>query len=277
MGIITSVGAAHLEGLNSLAGVAREKGSLYRNIRPGGAIAVNLDDPWTSRLGAHFKGQKFTYGKRGQVRAVSTQMRGPGGMDVVLQAGRRRCKVRLNYLGQHNIANALRAAALTLGAGVSLAAVRRGLEKVRPFSMRMQVEEWHGIGVINDTYNANPASMKAALTTLAEIPSKGAKIAVLGDMFSSASTAPESTVNWAVRRPAPASMDSICWVCMQTRSVGGRSLALWAPTKLSSVENHAELAHQLGDRVKRGDWLLLEGSRGMAIEKVLFKLQHRRA
>ena len=73
MGIITSVGAAHLEGLNSLAGVAREKGSLYRNIRAGGAIAVNLDDPWVKRLGAKFQGKKITYGKGGQVRAASAR------------------------------------------------------------------------------------------------------------------------------------------------------------------------------------------------------------
>ncbi len=112
MAIITSVGAAHLEGLNSLAGVAREKGALYRNVRADGAIAVNLDDPWVNRLGARFKGPKFTYGKRGQVRAVSTRMRGRRGIEVIVQSGRQRCKVRLNYLGQHNIANALGAAAL---------------------------------------------------------------------------------------------------------------------------------------------------------------------
>ncbi|MGH7873378.1 MAG: UDP-N-acetylmuramoyl-tripeptide--D-alanyl-D-alanine ligase [Candidatus Binatia bacterium] len=277
MGIITSVGAAHLEGLNSLAGVAREKGSLYRNIRPGGAIAVNLDDPWTSRLGAHFKGQKFTYGKRGQVRAVSTQMRGPGGMDVVLQAGRRRCKVRLNYLGQHNIANALGAAALTLGAGVSLAAVRRGLEKVRPFSMRMQVEEWHGIGVINDTYNANPASMKAALTTLAEIPSKGAKIAVLGDMFELGKHSVREHRQLG-RAAAGASLNGLYLLGVHADQVRRGALAgAMGADKIVIGENHAELAHQLGDRVKRGDWLLFKGSRGMAMEKVLYELQRRRA
>ncbi len=84
-------------------------------------------------------------------------------MQLKLKAGQRSCNVRLNYLGQHNIANALGAAALTLGAGVKLAAVRRGLAKAQPFSMRMQSEDWRGIGIINDAYNANPASMKAAL------------------------------------------------------------------------------------------------------------------
>ncbi len=277
MGIITSVGAAHLEGLNSLAGVAREKGSLYRHIRAGGAIAVNLDDPWTNRLGAHFKGQKFTYGRRGQVRAVSTRIRGPRGMDIVLQAGRRRCKVRLNYLGQHNVANALGAAALTLGAGATLAVVRRGLEKVRPFSMRMQIEEWHGIGVINDTYNANPASMKAALTTLAEIPSKGAKIAVLGDMFELGKHSAREHRQLG-RAAARASLNGLYLLGVHAEYVRRGALAgAMGADKIVIGENHAELARQLGDRVKRGDWLLFKGSRGMAMEKVLHELQRGRA
>ena len=105
------------------------------------------------------------------------------GMQLKLQAGQRSCNVRLNYLGQHNIANALGAAALSLGVGAKLAAVRRGLAKARPFSMRMQSEDWRGVGIINDAYNANPASMKAALQTLAELPCRGRRIAVLGDMF----------------------------------------------------------------------------------------------
>jgi UDP-N-acetylmuramyl pentapeptide synthase len=66
-GIITSVAGAHLEGLGTLAGVAREKGALYRNIRANGTVAVNLDDPWVRRLGSAFKGRKITYGKRGWV------------------------------------------------------------------------------------------------------------------------------------------------------------------------------------------------------------------
>jgi len=76
MAIITSVAPAHLEGLNSLAGVAREKGALYRNVRPGGAIAVNLDDPWGRRLGAIFKGRRITYGARGLVHAEARRSLG---------------------------------------------------------------------------------------------------------------------------------------------------------------------------------------------------------
>src|ERR1051325_1752424 len=86
-GIITSIAGAHLEGLRSLAGVAREKGALYRNVRADGAIALNLDDPWVRSLGSKFTGRKITYGKRGWVRALSPRLRGTQGMQFKLQAG----------------------------------------------------------------------------------------------------------------------------------------------------------------------------------------------
>src|SRR5581483_309252 len=117
-GMVTSVAAAHLEGLNSLAGVAREKGALYRTMRAGGAIAVNLDDPWVRRIAEKFPGRKITYGGRGQVRAQDWKLRGAGGMRFKLKAGRRSCSVQLRYIGRHNVANALGAAALP-GRGLS--------------------------------------------------------------------------------------------------------------------------------------------------------------
>ena len=104
-------------------------------------------------------------------------------MAFALRYGGRQARINLNYLGRHNVTNALSAAALTLGAGVSSAAVRRGLAQAKPFTMRMQRESWRGIGIINDSYNANPGSMQAALETLALIGGRGKKIAVLGDMF----------------------------------------------------------------------------------------------
>jgi UDP-N-acetylmuramoyl-tripeptide--D-alanyl-D-alanine ligase len=273
MGIITSVSAAHLEGLNSLAGVAREKGALYQNIRAGGAIAVNLDDPWVRRLGARFKGRKITYGDRGHVRARSWRARGARGQEGTLQAGRERCRVALNYLGRHNIANALGAAALTLGAGVGLAAARRGLAKVRPFSMRMQIEDWRGVGIINDTYNANPASMNAALETLAEIDCRGRKIAVLGDMFELGQHSAKEHRSLG-QRAAKGGIDAL--YLLGDRSVDVRQGALRSGMRAEQIiigRDHADLARRLRARVQRGDWLLFKGSRGMKMEKVLHELK----
>ena len=275
--IITSVAAAHLEGLNSLAGVAREKGALYRAMRPNGTIVVNLDDPWVRKIAARFPGRKITYGKRGWVRAQAWRMGGMDGMQLKLKAGQHSCDVRLNYLGQHNIANALGAAALSLGVGAKLAAVRRGLAKAQPFSMRMQSEEWRGVRIINDAYNANPASMKAALQTLAELPCRGRRIAVLGDMFELG----KQTAREHRRLGKDAARSAIDFLyLLGDRAALVRHGALAAgmsPERISIGKDHTDLAERLRAQVKKGDCLLFKGSRGMNMEKVLDGLKSGKA
>jgi UDP-N-acetylmuramoyl-tripeptide--D-alanyl-D-alanine ligase len=272
VGIITSVAAAHLEGLRSLSGVAREKGALYRHMNPASTIVVNVDDPWVRKIAAKFPGRRITYGRRGWVRAKSWRMRGTSGMQLKLQVGRRTHNVALHYIGQHNVANALGAAALTLGAGVKLAAIRRGLAKARPFSMRMQIENWRGIGMINDTYNANPASMTAALETLKELPGRGRKIAVLGDMFElGASSAREH--RRLGRTVAARGTDFLYLLGQQSEVVRDGALAAgMRPEQIVVGKDHAEIAGRLRAQVTKGDWLLFKGSRGMTMEKVLQQL-----
>ena len=269
LGIITSVAPAHLEGLTSVAGVAREKGALYRNIRAGGAIAVNLDDPWVRRLSGKFKGKKLTYGKRGWLRAKNLHVRDASGVDFTLCAGTRSSKVRLNYLGHHNVANALGAAALALGAGASLAAVRRGLDKARPYAMRMQVANWRGVGVINDAYNANPASMMAALRTLAEMSCRGKKIAVLGDMFELGRQSRKE--HWKLGRSvASAQVQQLYLLGKQANAV--RQGALSGGMGAGNIyigKTHGDLAARLLTQARAGDWMLVKGSRGMRMESIL--------
>ena len=272
-GVITSVAAAHLEGLSSLAGVAKEKGALYRQIRADGAIAVNLDDERVRRLGAHFTGRKITYGKRGAVRALSWRMRGAAGVEIALQAGRKRTRVQLHYLGAHNVSNALGAAALSLAAGVKLDAVRRGLARARPFSMRMQIERWRGAGVINDAYNANPASMVAALKTLAEIECRGRRFAVLGDMFELGRHSAQEHRRLG-EAAAAAGIDYVYLLGAQAAAVrSGAVRAGMAPERIVIGKDHGDVARRLSALVKRGDWLLFKGSRGMKMERVLDALK----
>lgn len=272
-GIITAVAAAHLEGLKNLAGVAKEKGALYRNVRQGGTIAVNFDDPRVRRLGAKFPGKKITYGAGGQLRARSLRARGAQGMDFELTYGRQRARIRLNYLGRHNVSNALGAAAISLAAGVTLAAVRRGLALAQPYAMRMQQENWRGIGIVNDSYNANPGSMKAALETLALIGGRGKKIAVLGDMFElGRQSAKEHRL--LGKAAAQAKIDRLYLLGAQAPAV--RQGALRAGMNSSQVtigSDHGDLARQLSGQIRRGDWLLCKGSRGMKMEKVLSELK----
>jgi UDP-N-acetylmuramoyl-tripeptide--D-alanyl-D-alanine ligase len=273
VGIITGVAAAHLQGLKSLAGVAREKGALFRNMRPGGAIAVNLDDPRVRRLGGRFKGPKISYGRRGWLGAENVRPMDARGTRFTLRAGVRRCPVRLHYLGRHNIANAVGAAALALHLGVSLAAVRRGLEKARPYAMRMETDLWRGAGIINDAYNANPASMAAALDTLASMGGNGAKIAVLGDMFELGNTSAPAHRELG-RQVAKARIDSLYLMGRRAAAVKAGALSGGMdPQRVVIAKDHRDIARLLKSRVKTGDWLLIKGSRGMQMEKILRALK----
>ena len=272
-GVITSVAAAHLEGLKNLAGVAREKGALYRNIRPGGTIAINLDDPWVRRLGAKFPGRKLTFGATGQLRARSLRIRDAQGMIFELHHERQKARIRLNYLGRHNVTNALGAAALALAAGVGLPAVRRGLAQAKPFTMRMQRESWRGIGIVNDSYNANPGSMKAALETLTLLGGRGRKVAVLGDMFELGTQSGKEHRELG-RIAAHAKIHQLYLLGDQACQI--RKGALAAGMKSDQVivaEDHGDVARRLRQQLRRGDWLLVKGSRGMKMEKVLKELK----
>jgi UDP-N-acetylmuramoyl-tripeptide--D-alanyl-D-alanine ligase len=273
MGVITSIAAAHLEGLNSLAGVAREKGALYRKIRPGGMIAVNLDDPWARRLGERFTGKKITYGQRGEVRTESWRSVNADGILLWLRVGRQRSRVRIHFLGEHNITNAVSAAAMAYAFGVSLSSIKKGLERAKPFPMRMQVEEWRKIRIINDAYNANPASMEAAVKTLAKIECRGEKTAILGDMFELGKRSRQQHLRLG-KQVANAGLDRLYLLGAQAREV--RKGALQGGMRSERIvigKNHKEIACLLRSHVKKGDWLLFKGSRGMKMEKVLGELK----
>jgi UDP-N-acetylmuramoyl-tripeptide--D-alanyl-D-alanine ligase len=273
VGIITAVAAAHIEGLNSLAGVAREKGALFFNLRPSGAIALNLDDPRVRRLGAKFKGRKISYGQGGSVRAEAVRPMDGHGMRFILRAGGRRGPVRLRFLGRHNVGNAVGAAALALGLGVGLAAIRRGLEKVKPYPMRMEADSWRGVGIINDAYNANPASMAAALKTLAAISGKGEKIAVLGDMFELGKASGREHRELG-KRVAKERIDRLYLLGPRAMAVKAGALSGgMGEEKIIIAKDHGAVARQLRGHVKKGDWLLIKGSRGMKMEKVLDELK----
>ena len=120
--------------------------------------------------------------------------------------------VRLRLCGMHNVRNAVGAAAMAHAFGADMAAIRTGLEAVRPAAMRMQVERWNGIGIINDAYNANPASMEAALAALKAIPGRGRRVAVLGDMRRWAPTRPPAIARSARPRRRVGWTLSTCWV-----------------------------------------------------------------
>jgi UDP-N-acetylmuramoyl-tripeptide--D-alanyl-D-alanine ligase len=194
-------------------------------------------------------------------------------MRFTLRAGHQRAHVRLNFVGQHNIANALGAAAMAYSLGTPLPAIRRGLESVKPYSMRMQIERWRGIGIINDAYNANPASMIAAIKTLAQMKSCGERIAVLGDMFELGKQSQREHLRLG-NQLARAGLDRA--YLLGERAPDVRKGALRAGMKSDQLivgESHSDIGQRLRAHLKKGDWLLIKGSRGMKMETVLSELK----
>jgi UDP-N-acetylmuramoyl-tripeptide--D-alanyl-D-alanine ligase len=269
IGLITSVQPAHLTGLNNLAGVAREKGDLFRRMHQRGIAVVNLDDPYVRRLAGKFKGRRITYGRGGEVTGENWNAVEKGGIQFTLCVMNRRRRVRLRLSGEHNLINAVGAAAMAYGLGADIEAMGKGLEAVRPMPMRMRVETWTGIGIIDDAYNANPASMEAALKTLAGVGGKGDTVAILGDMLEMGSERVRSHLELG-KVVARFGIDRLYLLGEEAGHVRrGALLGGMDEKRVIIGRSHGELAGLIRERTKRGDWLLFKGSRGLGMEKVL--------
>ena len=189
--VITNAAEAHLEGLGSLAQIARAKGEIFVGL-PGDGIAVlNADDPhcelWRA-LAAPRRCLSFGLDNRADVTAVYEL--GDTGSTIQLRTSHGDSEMRLPLLGKHNVMNALAATAASLAAGATVADVKTGLERLKVISGRLELKQGiSGARVIDDTYNANPGSLTAGLQVLKE--AQGERVLVLGDMAELGPTAPD--------------------------------------------------------------------------------------
>ena len=179
IGVITNIGAAHLEGFGSIEGVARAKAELYQYLRAEGIAVVNADDPyrwlWQRYIGERMQ---ITFGVK-QATDVSGKKVALDSIEITTSIGRTRAK--LQTFGEHALCNALAATAVCLGLGVDLADIKIGLEAARPVPGRLvRIKGIGGACVLDDTYNANPASLFVALGVQAQ--EIGERWLVLGDM-----------------------------------------------------------------------------------------------
>jgi UDP-N-acetylmuramoyl-tripeptide--D-alanyl-D-alanine ligase len=180
--VITNAAAAHLEGLGSVEAVAAAKAEIYLGLKPDGTAVINLDDAHAS-LWRQLAGSRIVVGFGTHPSAeVSAAFRPRGeGNSLQLRTPVGTAEIELKLPGQHNVSNALAAAAAALCAGADLEAVCRGLESMTPVPGRLSVRTAAcGARVFDDSYNANPASVGAGLEVLAR--ERGEKVLVLGDM-----------------------------------------------------------------------------------------------
>ena len=184
MSLITNIAPSHLAGLTDLEGVLAEKLDLFEGTLPGGAIFINADDPAL----APYKREDcnlYTFGMKGHADFMLQVVQDSGleGFEIDLDLRGEKVRAKTRLLGRHNLSNVLAAATLAFCMGVKGAALAEGLTSFEPYKGRFRpVSSGRGYTIIDDTYNANPASMEWAVRTLSSLPCRGKRIAILGDM-----------------------------------------------------------------------------------------------
>jgi UDP-N-acetylmuramoyl-tripeptide--D-alanyl-D-alanine ligase len=185
IGVITSIGREHLEFFGDLAGVAKEEGTLAEMLPGNGLLVINGDSP---ELKAIINRAKCRVVKVGTSEMCDWRIETLGSSEegtrfrLTAPDANWSGEWSVSLLGRHHAQNAALAIAVGKELEIGRAEIQRGLSNCRPAKMRMQIERAHGVTILNDAYNANADSMTAALRTLAEFPTRGRRIAVLGDM-----------------------------------------------------------------------------------------------
>ncbi len=268
VGIITNAFPAHLETLGDVEGVASAKGELFLRLKPGAYAVYNVDDPLISKCRTPSGVHRLTFGLRGaEISSASIKSLGKKGESFTLRLPEQELPVVLKAFGRHNVYNALAAAAAAHALGISADAIRLGLEDFTPYDKRFQLEQSAGVTLIDDSYNANPASMAAALATLREVREDGRSAAVLGDMLELG--AGSEAAHRELGRLAAGCVERLHLMGDMAGEVaaGAREAGL-AEGSVLVARDHEEAARQLLEWLKAGDCVLFKGSRGMRMERV---------
>lgn len=279
---IINIQGAHLAGLKSIDGVAKAKGELFEHARSWARLCVNIDDKRVRKLAKDCLQKKVFFGRnrKADIRATHIRSQGEKGMAFTLHIRQQKKRLHIHSLGEHNVMNALAAAAMAHMAGVDINTIAVGLNKFRPYDKRLQIERIGGLRVVNDCYNANPASMKAALSTVQAMNQENKAVAVLGDMLElgDSSLIAHRRLGETVacsgfdmllvlgefsRKVAEGALDA-SMTMKQVRQMNAREEA---------VETLVNMVH-LGE-LKEGDWVLVKGSRGMKMETIIEGLKNK--
>jgi len=274
LGILTNIAPAHVEGLGSIEGIMEAKGELLKGMGARGRFIFNADDPRVVQLSKVFQGACQSFGIENRADWMATDIRTrKDGVSFQLQGPAGKTSVSLQLLGRHQVYNALAAAAAAFHLGAAIDDIKEGLEGFAPPAMRMElVTLGKGIKVINDAYNANPRSMEAALLALQE-QAGGRKIAVLGDMWELGAYA-EQAHRELGRSVKEYGVDFLMLLGRFAPLVAqGAEQAGMDPRNISIGKDHHAVGLHLSRIARKGDWVLIKGSRIMRMEEIIKELR----
>lgn len=271
-GVITNVGPDHLEFYGTLARSAASKAELLDWLQPDDGIAIlNADDRYFGKFSRKAKCTVISFGlsARADVRAADSAWNGRRTEFRLFLPNRKRARrATVRIMGSHNIANALAGAAVGSALGFSDDEIVLGLERFRPAPMRSEIRRWGGVLYLYDCYNANPASVKAALELLVGLDPARRTIAVLGDMLELGPQ--EAQFHKEIGREAAKLQVTHLIACGgfgENMKEGAQRVR--GITQVTVVKDVTEAGALLKKMVRRGDVVLIKASRGAKMERVL--------
>ncbi|MFZ3013249.1 MAG: UDP-N-acetylmuramoyl-tripeptide--D-alanyl-D-alanine ligase [Nitrospira sp.] len=272
IGIITNIGPDHLEFFGTMEVSAQAKAEILDLLPPDGVAILNADDSYYDYLAARARCRVVSFGfsSKADVRAMDLESDGRNGtiFRLLLPGMVRRTAVHIRVQGDHNVTNALAAGAVGSILGLPGGVIAQGLSRFRPAAMRSQVRVSQGVKLIIDCYNANPASMKAAVQLLAQTGAKRKRIAVLGDMLELGPNAAQmhEEVGGFVARHG---IDQLvaCGPLGRSLAKGAKQAGL-DQAHILEVPDAVAAADAIKTFVKPGDTVLIKASRGMKLELV---------
>jgi UDP-N-acetylmuramoyl-tripeptide--D-alanyl-D-alanine ligase len=284
VGWITIVAPAHLEGVGSIEGVARAKGELFAGLGSSDIGIVNADDPLVLAQSEGLRGERIYYSTDPDIASrlpedakavylLQAAICGSEGFDVTAQSfAHGRLSFHLPLVGQHQISNALGAIAAAGALGIEAEAVIAGLKALQPEGRRLRVIHTNlGVHLIDDCYNSNPASKRAALHTLAQLAAGSPTIAVLGDMLELGES--EAALHAQIGRAVVEHQINALF------AFGARSRAMVEAAREAGLqdahhfEDIEELWQALAPRLRSELWILVKGSRGMRLERITQRIE----
>ena len=271
LAVVTTVAPVHLEFFESLAEIARAKYEIIETLPSSGVAVLNADDDYVCQFGRDFKGKVVRFGikRAADVSAQKIRLNGAEGSTFDLVVGSVGEPVTFPLVGEHNIYNALAAAAAAMERGISPSQAAEALSSIAPPDKRGQVLHLHGATIINDCYNSNPRALEAMIDTLASMKADR-RILVVGEMLELGPTA-EALHRECGEHAAEKKIDIVIGVRGMARAVA--EAACGSGTQAQFVETPQQAGEWLARNLRPGDAVLLKASRGVKLERALDMLQ----
>ena len=271
--VITNISAEHLEGLGDLDGVRREEASIIHGLKPTGLLIVNGDDAELLNLTSPFPGRRTTFGIAPHNDLHPT--------DIRLTTGGTRFRLNgtldifIPLLGRHIAVNSLAAIAVARHLGLTDQQIADSLAHATGPDMRLQLQRLNNVTLLNDAYNANPASMKAALDTLCDLPAESRRIAILGDMRELGDSTDDlhrEVGVFAAEKP----LDLLICVGEKSSLIASAAQRQGFAGQLVHYPDAPAASLDLPAHLQDGDLVLLKASRSMRLERLVTTLAERR-